>query len=429
MAHVVVLGAGLGGLPAAFELRKEIGRGVQITIINDADSFFFIPSNPWVAVGWRKPEQISVPLRQVLARKNIDLIVDRAERVDPEHNTVVLGGGRGVSYDYLLIATGAKLAFDEIPGFGPDRFTQSVCTVDHSLKALTRYQAFLKDPGPVVVGAAQGASCFGPAYETAMIIDADLRKRRIRDRVPITFVTSEPYVGHLGLGGVSDSRGMLESTLRKRDIKFIPNAKFVEAREDAVIIQEHTPDGKPWGDPREIASSLRMVIPAFKGVDAVAAAPEICNPRGFVKVDRYQRNDKFTNLYAAGVCVAIAPPDPTPVPTGVPKSGYMIESMVSTAVANIKAAISGQEGNATGTWNAICLADLGDTGMAFVALPQIPPRNVVWAGEGKWVHLAKIGFEKYFLRKMRKGSSEPVYERWVLKRLGITRIRKESVIH
>ena len=63
-----------------------------------------------------------------------------------------------------------------------------------------------------------------------------------------------------------------------------------------------------------------------------------------------------------------------------------------------------------------------NTGAAFVALPQIPPRNVNWFKKGKWVHLAKIAFEKYFLRKMRTGNSEPVYEKYVLKALGILRL-------
>jgi sulfide:quinone oxidoreductase len=65
---------------------------------------------------------------------------------------------------------------------------------------------------------------------------------------------------------------------------------------------------------------------------------------------------------------------------------------------------------------------MGDTGAAFVALPQIPPRNVTWAKEGKWVHLAKIAFEKYFLHKMRTATSEPIYEKYVLKALGIERL-------
>ena len=73
----------------------------------------------------------------------------------------------------------------------------------------------------------------------------------------------------------------------------------------------------------------------------------------------------------------------------------------------------------------MCLADIGDTGIAFVALPQIPPRNVNWFSEGKWVHLAKIAFEKYFIRKMKKGTSEPFYEKYVMKALGITKLKSK----
>jgi sulfide:quinone oxidoreductase len=139
-------------------------------------------------------------------------------------------------------------------------------------------------------------------------------------------------------------------------------------------------------------------------------------------VDSHQRNPKYQNIFSAGVCIAIPPVEVTPVPTGAPKTGYMIESMVSALVENVAEIIEGKEPSHTGTWNAICLADMGDTGAAFVALPQIPPRNVAWFKKGKWVHLAKIAFEKYFIRKMKKGTSEPLYEKYILKMLGIDRL-------
>ena len=165
------------------------------------------------------------------------------------------------------------------------------------------------------------------------------------------------------------------------------------------------------------------MLPAFKGVDAVAQVKDLCNPRGFVIVDALQRSPKYTNIYSAGVCIAIPPVEQTPVPTGAPKTGYMIESMISAIVKNIKDELEGRSPNAKGTWNAICLADMGDTGAAFVALPEIPPRNVNWFKKGKWVHYAKVAFEKYFIRKMKKGSSEPIYEKYVLKALGVKRLK------
>ena len=104
----------------------------------------------------------------------------------------------------------------------------------------------------------------------------------------------------------------------------------------------------------------------------------------------------------------------------------MIETMITAIVHNIADDLAGREASATATWNAICLADMGDTGAAFVALPQIPPRNVNWFKKGKWVHVAKIAFEKYFMYKMRNGTSEPIYEKYVLKALGIMRVDKKS---
>ena len=143
-------------------------------------------------------------------------------------------------------------------------------------------------------------------------------------------------------------------------------------------------------------------------------------------VDKFQRNPTYKNVFAVGVCVAIPPLEATPVPVGVPKTGYMIESMVTATTHNIKELMDGQDSSHLPTWNAVCLADFGDSGVAFVALPQIPPRNVNWSSQGYWVHLAKIGFEKYFLRKVRKGSSEPGYEKFVMKALGIARIKGRS---
>ena len=422
MAHVAIIGAGLGGVPCAYGMRKRLGSAHRVTLIGASPYFEFTPSNPWVAVGWRDREQTRVAMREPLAAHGIDWIEQVVAAIDAEHNTLTLADGRKVEYDYLVIATGPKLAFDEIPGLGPDGHTESICTQAHSQHAWEKYQQFLRKPGPVVIGAAPGASCFGPAYEFAMIVDADLRKRKMRDQVPMTFVTSEPYIGHMGLGGVGDSKGLMEGELRQRHIKWITNAKVTSVSEAAMTVVEHDEQGKPKQE-HQLGFHFAMVLPAFKGVDPVAAVPGLCNPRGFVLIDQHQRSPKYRNIFSAGVCVAIPPVEVTPVPTGAPKTGYMIESMVSAICENVGAELEGKPADARATWNAICLADFGDTGAAFVALPQIPPRNVTWTKLGKWVHLSKIAFEKYFLRKVRTGSITPLYERYVLKVLGIVALK------
>lgn len=340
MAHIAIIGAGIGGVPCAYQLRKRLGKHHRVTLIGSSAYFEFTPSNPWVAVGWRTPERTRVALRQPLHSKGIEYLDDGVVAIDAPGNTLSLASSGKLAYDYLVITTGPKLAFDEIPGLGPEGFTQSVCTQTHAVRAWEHYQRFVNDPGPIVIGAVAGASCFGPAYEFAMILDADLRRRRIRDRVPMTYVTSEPYIGHMGLGGVGDSRGLMEAELRQRHIKWIVNAKITAATEGSIQVTEHDEEGKAK---RELALPFKyaMILPAFRGVDAVAGVPELCNPRGFVLIDEHQRSKHYPNIYSAGVCVAIPPVEATPVPTGAPKTGYMIESMVGAICENITAEIAG----------------------------------------------------------------------------------------
>jgi len=422
MKRIVVLGAGLGGLPMAFEMRELLKAGEEVTVVAKEPNFHFTPSNPWVAVKWRSRTDIEVPLAGVLAKKGIGLETAGAKRLHPERSEIELSDGRMLGYDYLVIATGPELAFDEVPGLGPHGGnTHSICHVEHAAEASKAWEAFCADPGPLVVGAAQGASCFGPAYEFAMILDTELRRRKIRDRVPMTFVTAEPYIGHLGLGGVGDTKGLLESALRDRHIKWITNAKIAKVEKDQLHVTEVDEEGK---DKRSHTVPFRyaMILPAFRGIAALRGIEGLVNPRGFVLVDKRQRNAKFANVFAVGVCIAIPPVEATPVATGVPKTGFMIESMVSAAAHNIRSLLDGKPATEQATWNAVCLADFGDKGVAFVAIPEIPPRNVNWASEGKWVHTAKVAFEKYFLHKVRRGISEPIYEKYLLRLMGVEKL-------
>jgi len=422
MAHIVIMGAGIGGMPMAYEMKEQLRPEDTVTVISNNASFHFVPSNPWVAVNWRTRGDIEFPIAPYYERKNIKFIAVAAQRLHPEKNQVELADGKMVDYDFLIIATGPKLAFDEVEGLGPDGNTHSICHVDHAVEAGVAWNKFVSEPGPIVVGAVQGASCYGPAYEFAFIMDTDLRRRKIRDKVPMTFITAEPYIGHLGLGGVGDSKGLLESAMRERHIKWITNAKTTRVEAGKMFVTEFDEAGNEKKQ-HELPFKYGMMLPAFKGIDAVFGIEGLTNPRGFILIDPYQRNPKYQNIYAVGVCVAIPPVEVTPVPTGAPKTGYMIESMVTATAHNIRNALDGKEPGSKPTWNAICLADFGDTGAAFVALPQIPPRNVNWFKEGKWVHLAKVAFEKYFIRKMKKGTTEPLYEKYVLSALGIKKIK------
>ncbi|MFH1553355.1 MAG: FAD/NAD(P)-binding oxidoreductase [Pseudomonadota bacterium] len=426
MSHIVVLGAGLGGVIMAYEMKDLAGPGDKITVVNLGTTYSFVPSNPWVAVGWRERQDITVDLTNIFATRGISLKPEGAKRVHPEQNQVELNDGTFLAYDYLILATGPDLAFDEVPGLGPSGYTHSVCHVDHAVDAKQAFDALVADPGPVVVGAAQGASCFGPAYEFAFILDAALRQAKKRDRVPMTFVTPEPYIGHLGLDGVGDTKGLLESAMREHHIKWITNARVAKVEPGRMFVEEVNEDGS-LKTAHELPFAFSMMLPAFRGVLAVRGIENLTNPRGFVLIDKHQRNPAYPNIFAIGVGVAIPPVGKTPLPVGVPKTGFMIESMATATAQNISALLHGQEPHAVASWNAVCLADFGDGGIAFVAQPQIPPRNVNWSAQGKWVHAAKIGFERYFLHKIRTGKSETFYENMALDLLGIKKLKDVQI--
>ncbi len=422
MAHVVVLGAGLGGTLMAYEMKEKLRPEDTLTVITRDPKYHFVPSNPWVGIGWRKPADIEVDLAPILAKKGIAFKPVAATKLDPANNRIELADGTSMSYDYLINATGPDLAFDEIEGFGPQGHTQSICHVSHAEKANQAFEDFCKKPGPIVVGAVQGASCFGPAYEFLFILETELRRRKIRDKVPMTFVTAEPYVGHLGLDGVGDTKGLLESEMRNHHIKWMTSTRIKEFESGKVTVEEIADDGTVKPE-KELPFGFAMMLPAFRGVAPMRGHEGLSNPRGFTLIDKFQRNPKYPNIFAIGVCVAIPPTGPTPVPCGVPKTGFMIESMVTATAQNIGLLLRGEEPRHQATWNAVCLADFGDSGVAFVAQPQIPPRNVNWSSSGKWVHGAKIAFEKYFLHKVRRGTSETFYEKLALDVLGIDKLK------
>ena len=426
MSNIVILGGGIGGISAAFELKDALGNKHDIVLVSDQDNFEFTPSNPWVAVKWRKPEAIRLDLRELMPKHGIRFVGTAVKRVQPESHGLLLENDEVLSYDFLVIASGPRLAFDEIPGLGPHGgFTQSVCKTTHAASIADKFEEFCADPGPVVVGAAQGASCYGPAYEYAFIIETELRRRKIRDKVPMTYVTPEPYIGHLGLDGVGDTKSMMEGEMRERHIKWYTNSRIDEVQEGMLKITEVNQDGSDKAS-HDLEFKHSMILPAFTGIDAVMGIEGLSNPRGFIIVDDNQRNPTYPNIFAVGVCVAIPPVGGTALPVGVPKTGYMIESMVTATVNNIVEELDGREATHKATWNAFCLADFGDRGVAFMALPQIPPRNTNWSGSGKWVHWAKVAFEKYYLRKIRQGKVEPYFERFAMRLMGVQKLKRST---
>ncbi|MGB7086529.1 MAG: FAD-dependent oxidoreductase, partial [Phormidesmis sp.] len=216
MANVVVIGAGLAGLPAAYELRHMLPKAHTVTLISSEPNFTFIPGLVQVALNLKPLSHIQLDLARLARRHHLNWVPGRVVKLNPKTRCLTVveepiegkaGTDTEIEYDYLAIATGASLALDLIPGLGPHGgYTQSICTPDHAIEARQAWLDLLKNPGPIVIGAAPGAGCFGPAYEFALMADRELRRKGLRDQISITYLTPEPYVGHLGVSNVKHAR-------------------------------------------------------------------------------------------------------------------------------------------------------------------------------------------------------------------------------
>jgi sulfide:quinone oxidoreductase len=353
----------------------------------------FLPSLPWLIMGWRNPQDITLKVSAILKPKGIVFVNNAAKQVDADASKVITSKGSELPYDHLVIATGPHLAFDEIPGLGPDKgHTDCTFTLDHAAKTAQTWKSIIESPGPIVVGSAQMVSCFGPSYELAFEMDGELRRRKMRHKVPIIYLTSEPYLGHMGVGGLGNSRRFIEDEFAKRDIKPIVSQAIEEVTSGEIKLKDGT----------KIPFKLAMIAPPFKGVSAVAT---LGNPRGFIPVDKNYRHTKHKNIFAIGVAMAIAPPEATSVPTGVPKTGYMTVKMAKIAAETIASDITGKKPPLADDIGVVCLMDMGNTAAIMKAYPVLPPRQSSYMKKAIWVKWMKIGFEKYFLWKMKNGVS------------------------
>lgn len=392
MAKIVVLGGSFGGLTTAFELKRLLGKKADITVLCDTDEFVFIPSLPWLSMGWREKKDITLPLKPILERKGINFLHIEAKGVDADSSRVITEK-EALPYDYLVIATGPYLTFEEVPGLGPEKgYTECIFTLPQAERAKRAWDRFLESPGPLVIGSVQGVSCLGPPYEYAFEADMELRRRKIRHKVPMFFITSEPYIGHFGIGGLGVSRRWMEDEFSQKDIKILANQ----------AVEEFTPAEVRLKDGTGVPFKLAMFAPAMKGVPVVA---HLGNPRGFIPTGEHMRHKTYKNIFIVGVAVAIAPPEPTPVPTGVPKTGFMTVKMAKTAAKAIASEIQGGKMPPPYEMDVLCLMDMGRTAAFMKAKPLFPPRQEMTLKKAQWAKWLKIWFERYFLWKMKHGHS------------------------
>ena len=198
---VLVLGSNFAGLTASIAIKHELHGDVDVTCISPSEHFLFNPSLIWLPFGKRTPEDITFPVAPTFEEHDVDFVNTAATELKLSEQTVTTPLG-DYGYDYLVIATGYQNVYDVVPGLGPNGNAYNITTLEDAIKAGEGWKKFLENPGPIVIGATQGAGCFGAAYEDLFNVSHQLRKNKIKKQVQLTYVSPEPTLGHFGIGGL-----------------------------------------------------------------------------------------------------------------------------------------------------------------------------------------------------------------------------------
>ena len=394
---VLVLGGNFGGLTAAITVKHELHGDVDVTVVSSSDEFLFTPSLIWVPFGKRTRADITFKVGPTFEEHEVDFVHAEATAIDPEARRVETTAGPQ-DYDYLVIATGYRNRFDVIPGLGEGGNAHTITTMDDAVRAGEGWRQLLEKPGDVVIGATQGAGCFGAAYEFLFNTSYQLKKAGLKDRIRLTYVTAEPFLGHFGIGGLPHGESLLGMFLRKEGI---------DTRLSVAI--DHVDDGRlVLADGEALPFSFGMVVPPFLGQEFLTGSG-LVDEKGFVPVRPTYQSEKHDDVYAVGVAAAVDAPWQTPTPVGIPKTGFPTEVMAHVAATNIASQVRGEapgKAQAFGDIKAVCVMDAGNNGVIILADKMLPPRKHGMLIPGPQAHLMKLGFEKYFLWKMRHGYTQ-----------------------
>ena len=375
---ILILGGGVGGLVTAVSLRKKLPSDHRIILVDREREHLFQPSLLWVMTGARRAGQIVRPLAR-LKRKGIEVVHGTIESIDPQGRQATIDG-TVIQADVLVIALGAELALDAIPGLAEAGHTfYSLAGAQALQQAFQRFESGRL----VVLTAAPAYKCPAAPYEAVMLLEADLRQRGLRGRVQIDFHAAEP--GPMGVAGPEVSkavRGMVEA----KGIAYHPEHQLASVDPATKTLR--------FTDGTEAPFDLLAYVPPHRAPQVVREAG-LVNEGGWIPVDRHTLQTRFEGVYALGDVTTI----PLKVGKPLPKAGVFAHGQAEVVARNLALSILGHGSPAAFQGHGECFVETGD-GRAALGRGDFygePTPRIEMRAPGILWHWGKVWFEKAWL--------------------------------
>ena len=375
---ILILGGGVGGLVAAHRLRERLGREHRIVLVDKNPQHVFAPSLLWLMVGWRRAPQITGDLRR-LSRQGIEFIPAEVQAIDPTARKVTTSAGEFTA-DYLIVALGAELAPQAMPGLAESaHWYYDLAGAERLRDGLAKF-----DGGRLVLAVAgMPYKCPGAPWEGALLLDYYFRQRGIRDRVEMSTFTPEPLP--MPVAGPVVGKALKEM-IEARGIAFNPQAKLTAVDGGR---RELT-----FEDGNKVEYDFLVTIPPHRCPQVVKAAG-LVGEMGWVSINPRTMATAFERVYALGDVTMIRLANGKPLPKAGVFAHGQAEAVARTIVADLSHA--GQPAEFTG--EGYCIVETGD-GRAAVGAGNFyaePDPAVVLKSPSWFSHLVKVVFEKYWL--------------------------------
>jgi sulfide:quinone oxidoreductase len=382
---VVILGGGVGGLVAANELARRLGPSHRITLVERSAQHAFAPSFLWLMTGDRRASQITRDVRR-LVHPRVEVVQAEAHAIDWTTARIDTEGGPSIPFDSLLIALGAQLAPEAIPGLAEAGHT--FYTLEGAQRLRQALQGFTGGTVAVVVSSLP-YKCPGAPHEAAMLLRDHFECSGLRGRVDVHLFTPEPQA--MPVAG-PELGAAVSSMLESRGIAFHPLRRLTSVKPESL---ELAFDGQP-----PFGCDMLVAIPPHRGPRLVREAG-LANDAGWVPVDRRSLATRRERVYAIGDVTTIPIPGrwlPN-VPLMLPKAGVFAHAQALVVAQRIAAELDGASARAEFCGDGYCMLEAGEdlAGFAFGNFFAEPAPEIRLRQVGRGWHLGKVLFEKWWL--------------------------------